>query len=109
MRVISFQILMLESTSDDEYGPCGAENDEDSNSCCCWSTKREIPANQINTDLDLDEFGRCPVVFEDDLKPHNIVELISNDRFLDLCIEATNAHEKNDPIYLSRVRNLKKD
>ena len=74
----------FERTSDDEYDPCGTESDEESNGCCHWSTKREIPPYQINTDADLDEFGRYPVVFEDDLKPHNIVELIINDRFLDL-------------------------
>ena len=41
--------------------------------------------------------------FESETKEHEIVEQIIDQHFLDLCMEATNAHRANDPNYLSKV------
>ena len=47
--------------------------------------------------------------FEIETKVHEIVEQIIDQHFLDLCVEATNAHRDNDPNYLSMVGILTQD
>ena len=51
----------------------------------------------------------CCVNFESETKAHEIVEQIIDQHFLDLCIEATNAHGENDANYMSRVGILTQD
>ena len=95
--------------TDEEYNPCGAESDGDKNGCCHWSTTRQEQPNQIVPDNDLPELGTCCVNFESETKVHEIVEQIIDQHFLDLCVEATNAHRDNDPNYLSMVGILTQD
>ena len=45
----------------------------------------------------------CSLEFDEDFKPHNGVELIIDEKFIDGCINDTNAHGANDPNFLSKV------
>ena len=77
--------------------------------CCHWSTARQEQPNQIVPDNDLPELGTCCVNFESETKAYEIIEQIIDQHFLDLCIEATNAHGENDPNHLSSVGILTQD
>ena len=46
--------------------------------------------------------------FDEDFKPHHVVELMIDEKFLDGCIDATNAHGANDRNFLSKVGILEK-
>ena len=97
------------ANDEEDYDPLGAESDDDARGCCHWSKLREIPPNQITPDDYLDDFGICSFNFDEDSKPHDVAEHIINDTFLDICIDATNAHGSNDPDYISRVGILPKN
>ncbi len=77
----------------DEYDPEGVESDEDEQNCCHWSTKKD---DESETDYfeneNMVDFG-CPALnFDDDAKPNDIVERIMDERFMRMCIDATNEH-----------------
>ena len=94
---------------EDPYDPVGAESDDDKDGCCHWSSFRCTPPNEIIADESLDDFGSCSVNFNEDSKPHDIVERILDNTFIDRCIDATNSHGMNDQNYTSRVGLLTKD
>ena len=103
------------TSSEDELGedeihdPEGADSDDDAPGCCHWSTKNENQPDQISPVDGLDEFGTCSVNFDYEFAPHDVVELIIDDEFLDKCIDATNAHGADDINYMSRVGILMKN
>ena len=97
-----------ESLLEEEYDPRGAESDDDANECCHWSTSKEVPADQIQLEAGIPVYGGCLSEFDEDFKPHNVVQLMIDKKFLDGCIDATNAHGANDPNFLSKVGILEK-
>ena len=103
------------TSSEDELGedeihdPEGADSDDDAPGCCHWSTKNENQPDQISPVDGLDEFGTFSVNFDYEFAPHDVVELIIDDEFLDKCIDATNAHGADDINYMSRVGILMKN
>ena len=100
---------LLEEEDEEEYDPRGAESDDDANECCHWSTSKEVPADQIQLEAGIPVYGGCLSEFDEDFKPHNVVELMIDEKFLDGCIDATNAHGANDPNFLSKVGILGKN
>ena len=100
---------LLEEEDEEEYDPCGAESDDDANECCHWSTSKEVPADQIQLEAGIPVYGGCLSEFDGDFKPHNVVELMIDEKFLDGCIDTTNAHGANDPNFLSKVSILEKN
>ena len=99
---------LFEEEDEEEHDPHGAESDDDANECCHWSTSKEVPADQIQLEAGIPVYGGCLSEFDEDFKPHNVVELMIDEKFLDGCIDATNAHGANDPNFLPKVGNLKK-
>ena len=100
---------LLEEEDEEEYDPRGAESDDDANECYHWSTSKEVPADQIQLEAGIPVYGGCLSEFDEDFKPHNVVELMINKKFLDGCIDTTNAHGANDPNFLSKVGILEKN
>ena len=82
---------LLEEEDEEEYDPRGAEGDDDANECCHWSTSKEVPADQIQIEAGIPVYGGCLSEFDEDFKPHNVVELMIDEKFLDGCIDTTNA------------------
>ena len=74
-----------------------------------WSTSKEVPADQIQLKAGIPVYGGCFSEFDEDFKRHNVVELMIDEKFLDGCIDATNAHGANDPNFLSKVGILEKN
>ena len=100
MRVISSQILILKALqvmSTTHVAPKAMKIQ-----MVVVTGQQKERSLQIKLILMLTWMSLADVVFEDDLKPHNIVELIINDRLLDLCNEATNAHEKKMILSISQ-------
>ena len=100
---------LFEEEDEEEYGPRGAESDDDANECCHWSTSKEVPADQTQLEAGIPVYGGCLSEFDEDFKPHNVVELMIDEKFLDGCIDATNAHGASDPNFLSKVGILEKN
>ena len=67
------------------------------------SVIEEVPADQIQLEADIPEYGTCSSEFDEDFKPHNVVELFMDEMFLDGCIDATNASGAKDPNFLSKA------
>ena len=55
------------------------------------------------------EYGTCSSEFDEDFKPHNVVELFTDETFQVGCTGATNAHGANDPNFLFKVGILGKN
>ena len=49
------------------------------------------------------EFGKPSSELDSDANPHNLVELVIHDSFLDLCIEATNEHAAEDASFIKEI------
>eukprot|EP00112_Aurelia_sp_Birch-Aquarium-sp1_P006772 Seg1740.6 transcript_id=Seg1740.6/GoldUCD/mRNA.D3Y31 product="hypothetical protein" protein_id=Seg1740.6/GoldUCD/D3Y31 len=100
--------MELES-EDDQYNPDGPESDDDNNGCCHWSVTKDSVPNKVVPNEVLNEFGSTNYDNDNDAKPHEIVEMILSDAFVDDCIDATNYHGQNDPKFQRRLGNLEKN
>lgn len=88
----------------DDYDPEGVESDDDKQNCCHWSTKKDDESETDHFENEnMVDFG-CPALnFDDDTKPNDIVERIIDERFMLMCIDATNEHGQSDPKYLEKI------
>ena len=96
-------------SDEDEYDPEGPESDDDNNGCCHWSVTKDSVPNIVVPDEVLNEFGSANYDNDNDAKPHEIVETILSDAFIDDCIDATIYHGRNDPNFQKRLGNLEKN
>ena len=98
------------SDNDDEcdYDPEGVESDEDSAGCCKWKTSSQTELETIKPSPNLSEFGKPSVEFDADVQPNDLVEKILDDEFIDKCIDCTNAHGSNDPVYIKEIGVIEK-
>ena len=99
----------LDEEEEEEFDPRGAESDDGAHGCCHRSTRKEVPADQIQLEADIPEYGRCSSESNEDFKPHNVVELFLDKKVLDGCIDVTNAHRANVLNFLSEVGILEKN
>ncbi len=88
------------SEDDDDYSGSELndpfESDDDLRGCCHWSKEQPICETIDSQNGNGNTLGKPSQVFQDDTTPANIVELVLNDEFLDICLEATNEHARND-------------
>ena len=53
----------LNEEEEEDYDSRGAESDDDAQRCCHWSTRKEVPADQIQLESDISEYGTHIFVF----------------------------------------------
>ena len=95
---------------DDSYNPDGIDSDDDGQGCCHWSTEPGLDTQDtLKPDESLNEYGTPETVFEDETKPHEIIERIMDDEFIKICIDATNEHGASDQRYLDMIHEIGKD
>eukprot|EP00794_Sanderia_malayensis_P004514 gene4514-biopygen3674 len=101
----------VRSIEDEEtYDPPGVESDDDDNGCCYWSKNADIQSqNTLSPNEDIPEFGKPKIVFQNDAKPHDVVESIMDDEFVLMCIESTNEHRENDPQFRGQIGRISSD
>ena len=75
-----------------DYAPSGAESDDDYGKCCHWSKQRDSVPGVIKAVPGTPEQGKPSQRFPDNYKPHDLVETVLDDAYLDMCIAATNEH-----------------
>ena len=96
-------MVETESTFSVGYHPDGVESDDDEGGCCHWSTKQLARSSIIQAQAGSLEFGKPSSELDSDANPHNLVELVIDDSFLDLCIEATNEHGAEDASFIKEI------
>lgn len=103
----------IELDSDDsslEYDPEGVASDDDENGCCHWSRKKGHEfEDEIIPDANIAENGCLLAPFDDDVKPHDVVEKIMDDTFILQCIDATNEHGAHDPNFVDKIGEIARD
>ena len=101
-------MVETESTFPARYNPDGVESDDDDGGCCHWSTKQLARSSIIQAQTGSPEFGKPSSELDSDANPHNLVELVIDDSFLDLCIEATNEHAAEDASFIKEIGIIEK-
>ena len=78
--------------------------------CCHWSNEAYV-ANQsvLQPEIYLKEYGKPQTIFGDDTKPHTIIESITDDKLIKMCIDATNEHGFSDEIFQEKIGVIRKD
>ena len=100
----------LEGPFPEEYNPEGVESDDDKSGCCHWSKIKHFDMNRkIQADAASTEYGKPSSSIDRDSRPHDLVELVINDTFLDLCIDATNEHAVNDDSFRKNIGIIEKN
>ena len=75
-----------------DYAPSGVESDDDSGKGCHWSKQCDSVPGVIEAVPDTPEQGKPSQRFPDNYKPHDLVETVLDDAYLDMCIAATSEH-----------------
>ena len=100
----------LEGKFPEECNPEGVESDDDESGCCHWSKIKHFDMNRkIQADAASPEYGKPSSSIDRDSRPHDLVELVINDTFLDLCIDATNEHAVNDDSFRKNIGIIEKN
>ena len=100
----------MEGPFPEEYNPEGVESDDDESGCCHWSKIKHFDMNRkIQADAASPEYGKQSSSIDRDSRPHDLVELVINDTFLDLCIDATNEHAVNDDSFRKNIGIIEKN
>ena len=80
------------------------DSDDDNRKCCHWSKCADNQyQHTLSPNESISEYGKPKVAFDNDAKPHDIVESIMDDEFVVMCIESTNEHSGNDPQFLEKI------
>ena len=87
----------------EDYAPSGVESDDDSGKCCHWSKQRGSVPGAIKTVSGTPEQRKHSQTFPDNYKPHDLVETVLDDAYLDMCIAATNEHSTEDSVFQKRI------
>ena len=101
-------MVETESTFPVGYHPDGVESDDDEGGCCHWSTKQLAGSSIIQAQAGFPEFGKPSSELDSDANPHNLVELVIDDSFLDLCIKATNEHAAEGASFIKKIGIIEK-
>ena len=64
---------------------------------------------EIIPDEDIPGSGHLLELLDDDTKPHDVLEKITDDTFILSCIEATNEHGANDPDFVNTIGEIEAD
>eukprot|EP00795_Rhopilema_esculentum_P004046 gene4046-20219_t len=94
---------------EESYDPEGIESDDDERGCCHWSSHNQNSSNTIERDESVPEFGLPQIHFEENTKPHVIVEMIMDNTFIETCIDATNEHGLSDQKYAKKIGEIPKN
>ena len=93
---------------EESYDPEGIDSDDDERGCCHWFSHNQNASNTIERDECVPEFGMPQIHFEDNTKPHVVVEMIMDNTFIETCIDATNEHGLSDPKYAEKIGEIQK-
>ena len=103
----------IELDSDDssfEYDPEGVPNDDDENGCHHWSRKKGHESQgEIVPDDNIPDNGCLLAPFDDDFKPHDVVEKMMDDTFILQCIDASNEHGAHAPNFVDKIGEITQD
>ena len=93
-----------------EYNPISVESDDAEGQCCHWSKENH---SDLNTNIQVHstspEYSKPLVKLEVNSWIHNFVELVVDDNFIDISIEANNGHAANDRSFQKYIRKLEKN
>ena len=97
------------TATEDIYEPIdGVESDDDLRECCHWSTE-QVTFETIESNPNCDEYRKPARTFPDDKTQANILELVLDTEFQDICIDATNEHAEHDDEYMREIGILQKN
>ena len=86
------------------------ESDDDEGQCCHWSKENH---SELNTNIQVHstspEYSEPLVELEVNSWTHDFVELVVDDNFIDISIEANNEHATDDKSFQKYIRKLEKN
>ncbi len=85
------------------------ESDDDEAGCCHWSKTKEFDSTSIEAHSASPEYGKPSIDIDVDSSPHDLVELVVDNDFIDVSIDGTNEHAANDRSFQDHIGKIEKN
>ena len=79
------------------------ESDDDLEKCHKWSRTQTAHPYEIQQAEYLEEYGRPCKIYDASILPHELVEEVLTDEFVNNIIQFTNEHGDNDEMYRKTI------